>query len=302
MKKATTINEQLQLLKSRGIIISDEEKAREVLMDIGYYRMGFYFFPFEQSYPKLKHRNHLYKPGTDFFDALALYYYDFNLRNTLLQYINWIEVAFRTCMIYELSNKYKNNPVWFVSPNVVNQQFIQYFNQKIYNDHLRDNAIIQRHHKKYTNDKYAPAWKTIEFMTLGNVLKLYQNLKSIEDKRIISKFFGINQTTILENYMETIRVIRNRCAHGSTLYDLLLIHSIRNGPASNYNCSDRSTLSAVIDVILYMIGTISQNRRQDLINDIIFLYGKTIDKCKTIKPLIEKNLKNFLNTGCNSKN
>ena len=293
MKQATNIEEQLALLKSRGMIISDEQKAREVLMDIGYYRMGFYFFPFEQRYPKLKHRNHLYKPGTDFFDALALYYYDFNLRNILLQYIDRIEVAFRTCIIYELSNKYKNNPVWFVSQNIINQQFIQYFDQKIYNDHLKDNAIIQRHHKKYINDKYAPAWKTIEFMTLGNVLQLYQNLKSIEDKRIISKLFGINQTTLLENYMETIRVIRNRCAHGSTLYDIFLIHSIRNGPAGNYNSSDGSTLSAVIDVILYMIGTISQNRRQDLINDITILYEKTIDKCPTIKPLIEKNCKNF---------
>ncbi len=43
MKQATTIEEQIKLLKSRGVIISDENKAKEVLMDIGYYRLGFIY-------------------------------------------------------------------------------------------------------------------------------------------------------------------------------------------------------------------------------------------------------------------
>lgn len=39
MKSATTIDEQLKLLKSRGLIIKDENKVREILLDIGYYRL-----------------------------------------------------------------------------------------------------------------------------------------------------------------------------------------------------------------------------------------------------------------------
>lgn len=50
-KPATTIDEQLDLLKTRGLAIQDEDKAREILLDIGYYRLGFYLFPFEKSYP-----------------------------------------------------------------------------------------------------------------------------------------------------------------------------------------------------------------------------------------------------------
>ena len=46
MKQATTIEEQIQLLKERGITIKDETKVKENLMDIGFYRLGFYFFPF----------------------------------------------------------------------------------------------------------------------------------------------------------------------------------------------------------------------------------------------------------------
>jgi abortive infection bacteriophage resistance protein len=51
MKQATTIEEQIALLKNRGMIIGNEDKAKEILMDIGYYRLGFYWFPFEKTYP-----------------------------------------------------------------------------------------------------------------------------------------------------------------------------------------------------------------------------------------------------------
>ena len=132
MKQATTLDEQISLLRSRGIQITNEEKAKEVLMDIGYYRLGFYLFPFEKSYPRLRGRKHEYKDGTKLSDAVTFYYYDFDLRNILMRYINRIEVAFRTYMIYELSNKYKNEPTWFISPQIVSQSFIQSFDNEIY--------------------------------------------------------------------------------------------------------------------------------------------------------------------------
>lgn len=44
---AITLEKQIELLRSRGMIINDVEKAKEVLLDVGYYRLGFYWFPFE---------------------------------------------------------------------------------------------------------------------------------------------------------------------------------------------------------------------------------------------------------------
>ena len=288
MKQATTLDEQISLLRSRGIQITNEEKAKEVLRDIGYYRLGFYLFPFEKSYPRLRGRKHEYKDGTKLSDAVTLYYYDFDLRNILMRYINRIEVAFRTYMIYELSNKYKNEPTWFMSPSIMSHQFLQSFDNEIYNDNFRKNPVIQRHHRKYINDKYAPAWKTIEFMTFGNVLKLYQNLKSLDDKRTISKRFGINQTMVFENYMETIRIVRNKCAHGSPLFDLTLCKSIKNGPAGRFSNGEAGHLSAAIKVILYMIGTISQNRQHDLKQGIEEITAIALTKSPEIEWIIKK--------------
>ena len=175
MKQATTLEQQIAKLRSRKVEIADEEKAKEVLLDIGYYRLGFYFFPFEKSYPNLRNRNHMMQDGTRFEDAVALYYFDFDVRNLLNRYISRIEVAFRTYMTYYLSNKYANDTTWFVNPSVVSQTFCDNFETTCYIS-IKKNAAIRRHHSKYRSDQYAPAWKTMEYMTLGNMLVLYQSL------------------------------------------------------------------------------------------------------------------------------
>ena len=43
MKQATTIDQQIDILKGRGMQLDmGEEKAKEILNDIGYFRLGFY--------------------------------------------------------------------------------------------------------------------------------------------------------------------------------------------------------------------------------------------------------------------
>ena len=60
-KMATNIDEQIALLEQRGMSIADKEKARECLLDIGYFRLGFYWFPFEKTYPRKTNRTHEFK-------------------------------------------------------------------------------------------------------------------------------------------------------------------------------------------------------------------------------------------------
>ena len=132
--KATTINQQIQKLRDRGVVINDEVKAKENLLDIGYFRLCSYLFPFEKTYPKLKNRNHEFKAGTQFEDAVTLYYLDFDLRTILLKYITRIEVAFRTYVTYTLSNKYIQSPTWFVDPKYIDNSFITKFELDLYNE------------------------------------------------------------------------------------------------------------------------------------------------------------------------
>lgn len=73
MKKALNIDQQIAKLKSHGMEFDNEEKAKEILLDIGYYRLGFYSFPFETTFPRINNRDHKLKKGTTFKSVYDLY-------------------------------------------------------------------------------------------------------------------------------------------------------------------------------------------------------------------------------------
>lgn len=284
-KPATTIDEQLGLLKTRGLAIQDEDKAREILLDIGYYRLGFYLFPFEKSYPQLRNRTHEYIDGATFEDAVKLYYFDFDLRLLLTRYLTRIEIAFRTALIYNLSNKYSPNSVWFISPAVVSRSYARDFENKVYTADFKRNPIIQRHHQKNPNDRFAPSWKTLEFMTFGAVMKLYEQLKERDDKILIAQKLGIRQVVTFESYMHTIREVRNACAHGHLLYDLRLPRRINRGPA-HITPQESGNIVGALRVIRYMMAQISTKRADDLGASVKSLYEKLCMEAPNLKPLI----------------
>lgn len=263
-KKALPIEEQVELLKSRGLTIADEEKAKEVLLDIGYYRLGFYLFPFEKTYPQLHRRSHEYTDGTTFGNAVKLYYFDFDLRNLLLKYITRIEVKFRTILTYEGSMKYQDNPHWFIDKVCVTSAFVSDFDRVVYNSKFRKNPTIKRHHKEHKEDKYAPAWKTIELMTLGENVTLYGSLLDINLKRVISGRFGIRYIDVFENYIELLRILRNTCAHGSVLFDFRPYARIKRGPANLSSPEEYMNLWGCIKVVKYLLAQVSENREKDM--------------------------------------
>ena len=180
-KTAIDVLEQIKLLESRGMVIKDKEKAQEVLLDAGYYRLGFYWFPFETTYPNKINRNHQFREGTNFDYIVKLYYFDFNLRSILMKYLNRIEIHFRTFLIYKVSMCYRTSPTWFADPAVVTAAYVRKFDQEVYTNRFKSTPIIQQHHKTHINDKYAPAWKTLEYMTLGGSNPSFQCTQRQDD-------------------------------------------------------------------------------------------------------------------------
>lgn len=273
-RKAVTLDEQVSLLRSRNMTISDELKAKEILFDVGYFRMGFYWFPFEQTYPDKHHRDHLFKEGTNFDDAVKLYYFDFNLRNILLKPLSRIEIAFRTKVVYIISNHYRESPTWFVDTSVVSRQQASSFESKVYQSILDKIQIIKLHHRHHINDKFAPVWKTLEFMTLGEMVHLFKSIKDENLKLQIANHFGVKKLVTFENYLELIKDLRNTCAHGNVLYDFTPEKSIRKGPAMKKGIGENQNLNGALRVVLFMMKQISENRYNDLIKEIDALIAK----------------------------
>lgn len=263
-KIATSIDEQISLLEKRGMIIDIPiEKTKEILLDIGYYRLGFYWYPFE------KDKDHNFNENAKFSDVVCLYYLDADLRSCLQKYLKRIEVNFRTKLIYYISNKYKDDPIWFTNSKVMSRWFIEQLDIKLYTDNFKlENKQIKLHHSKYRNDKYAPAWKTFEFLTFGSILTIFEALKDEKAQQEIASLYGLNNLKTFKNFMFTIKFIRNICAHGGVLYDLNMPKGIYKIPRIQFNNLNNQSLDAGIKTMLFILGAISNERKIEMENDL----------------------------------
>lgn len=281
---ATSVDQQIEKLQARGMVLDlGIEKTKEVLLDIGYYRLGFYWNPFEID------ADHNFEEGTKFSDVVSLYYLDVDLRNVLSKYLYRIEINFRTKLVYYASNKYKTSSTWFIDPKVMDNTFILNIKEHYTADFIKSNKTIKNHHKNNINDKYAPAWKTLEFFTFGAILKVYKSLLEDDIKERISKVYGVLNLSKFLNLMETIVYIRNVCAHGGVLFDLKTPKGISILPSLNFNNNNRHSLDSIIKIILFFLETISNDRKLELEKCLEDLFSKHKDNV-VIKELIESNI------------
>lgn len=286
MKKATTVEEQIDIFRSRNMRIDDEEKAMEVLNDIGFFRLGLYCAPFLVDTSKMQEKR--YKDGTSFKDVVDLYYFDNQLRLILLKYIHRIEINFRTKISNTLSTKYKDSPTWFVDKNIIKKTYIDEFDEKVYTSAFRKkNAVIKKHHRDNINDKYAPAWKTLEFMSFGAIIHLFDAIKDDEDKLLIADGYGIRQEAVLLNYINSVCEVRNICSHGGVLFDLSLPRTVKKGPAGGMTKREAHSIIGALKVVLYLISQISTSRKNDFLSELEDLF-----KGNDWSPLLRSVLEN----------
>lgn len=263
--KVNSINNQILKFNERELDLScyDEHKLKEILLDIGYYRLGFYcHYYFDKNSNK-------YSKEVKISDIINLYYLDIDLKYLLLKYINRIEINFRTKLIYYVSMKYKNNSKWYVDDVILDEESIVNFKEKVYTDKFKhDNLSLKKHHIKYPDDDFAPCWKVFEYLTFGSIISIFGNIKDESVKQIIAEKYGIKDLSKFFKLLHTVRLIRNICAHSGVLFDYSLPQSVSSIPQITYNKGDRNSLDATIKVVGFFIQTISTNRYMDFQNDI----------------------------------
>ena len=281
-RKARSVKEQIELLKKRGMIFDDEDKAEQILEDVGYYRLGFYWYYFQKDLKK-----HLFQENTYFSTVIDLYYIDVDLRFLLIKVLSRIEINLRTHIIYTVSNCYKNNPFWFADKRIMKNQFVDTLDD-FYTDIKKKNKVISEHHRKYPNDKYAPAWKTLEFMTLGSLYTLFISLKEKNVKEEIASKYKIKSVKIFDNYFKVIFNIRNICSHTRVLYDLNHYIAVTEKGIIPIQRNEKNSLNAYIEVISYFLQKISTNRAKEFQDNLKEIFLRCSDNKDIMKILKNK--------------
>lgn len=75
-KSPLSLQDQVLLLKSRGLVFDNPQRVTHYLQHIGYYRLSAYWLPYEQISSSDNKRNHLFQAGTTFDQVLATYIFD----------------------------------------------------------------------------------------------------------------------------------------------------------------------------------------------------------------------------------
>lgn len=213
-KTFKTSSELVNLLKSRGLLISNPEMAAKYIENIGYYRLSAYMYPLLLK-PKTNHR---YKAGTSFDQVLMLYRFDKKLRILIFNEIEKIEIAVR-CAIVESGCKFTNNPFWMTDQT--NFKDITKFNHTLA---LIDSEVshsreeFMAHFKQKYNEKHPPAWILSEILPFGVLTSIYSNITNMRLKKCVAQRFGL-QISPFESWITIVTLTRNACCHHARVWN-----------------------------------------------------------------------------------
>ena len=212
-KPFKTYDEQIAILRSRGLIISSDENARAILKQMNYYRLS--------AYSLTLRKDDVFYPGTTIEDILALYDFDSDLRKIVFEYSSFVETSTRAYIAYYHAQKY--GPLGYLN----NQNFESEVNHAAFLKDLfqsikRSSDVFVIHHKEQRQGIY-PIWVAIEETTFGALSKFYKNML-LSDRTCIAKdFYGIPREYV-ENYMQCASVARNIAAHGGRFYNRIKLN------------------------------------------------------------------------------
>ena len=288
-KRPLTLQEQVDKLKGRGLIIDDEQLAKDYLYNISYYRLRAYTYPFQDnSDENADHR--FIRPGIHFSDIIDLYCFDRRLRNLMFNAIEKIEVAVRAHIVQRYSEA-SDDSHWFSNPQYYKDisctdrrgntttKFEQLM-EEVRDEVNRSNEdFIKHYNSKYDQPPLPPAWMTLEVLSIGTLSKLYKLLVNNHIKEAIAKDFGLPNSRIFENWLHSIAVWRNCCAHHSRIWNRRSIINVILPRNTVHPFVDRPTMYQLhpnkiftaLTCIKYISNIISPN--SDLKRNILSIIG-----------------------------
>ncbi|WP_338990744.1 Abi family protein [Fusobacterium polymorphum] len=224
VKKPTTIEEQIKFLKSREVVIEDENFAKKFLRIYNYYFVTGYLHPYKTSDDKYKNIS---------FNGIATQIkFDMRLREICMYALDIIEKGLKTIIAYEFSHNYENGNIayayslYFPNDEDKHTRLMEHYNVSLNNN--KEFPYVKHNMKTYG---ILPTWVAIELFTLGNIEKFFSMLDT-NTKKKIEDIIGFPKNKI-QNWIENLRIFRNMVAHNQRLYNFSILSMPKK--AKEYN-------------------------------------------------------------------
>ncbi|MFN4038157.1 MAG: Abi family protein [Erythrobacter sp.] len=214
----TTIDDQIMLLRSRGMV-GDKELMRRWLVTVGYYRLSAYWLPLELPAPEGKTRSKQFLPGTDFSQVVDVYVFDRKLRLLMMEGIDRFEIAVRARWTNRFSVTHGSH-AYMDSANFGNGfEHTQLYAKLVTTTNQSSEVFIDHYRKKYTEPFMPPLWQVTELMTLGELSKWVERTRDNNLKDEIARDLGLPNKETMEGVLQLLSYIRNICAHHGRLWN-----------------------------------------------------------------------------------
>ena len=214
-KEFRTLDEQIDILRNKGLTINNEEQTKEVLLKENYFFINGY-------------RNILYTKdrkfikGTTFEELYSVFLFDRTFRNILFKNLLIIENNIKSVISYQLSKKYGYKEADYLKPSNFNQNFID--SRRVIDVINKMKRQIRVNGDKHTATLhymskygYVPLWILVKVLSFGLINELYGILKE-EDKKEIADIYNLDPETP-KVYLSLLANYRNLCAHEDIVYE-----------------------------------------------------------------------------------
>lgn len=245
-KPYLTVDQQLEKLKSRGLTVTDEDRAKAYLSRIGYYRLSGYWFPFRVATRTRQPNGRMltvagddFKPGVEFRHIVELYVFDKNLRMVVLDAIERVEIGLRSSIALLMGQK----GAWaHRDPALLDGKFARRADPrtgrvphadwlaKLDQDFAKSNEQFAKHFRQKYPGEHAPLWIATELWDFGMLSRLYAGM-AYRDRQAIAAEYGLADPDILEAWLRAINFLRNVCAHHNRLWNRALVLQAAFPPA-----------------------------------------------------------------------
>ena len=212
-----TLDEQIEILEQKGIIIEDIDYAKGILLRENY----FFLMGYRHLFMNPNDRKHFIE-GTTFKELYSLFSFDRQLRNIFFKNILIIENNCKSIFSYILAMKHG-----YIEQDYLEPKNYNYSNDKAkqVNDLLRKmkrqirvNGAQHEATKHYiSNYGYIPLWVVVKVLSFGITSELFTIMKR-DDQEAIANEFHVSVDNML-SFLPVLSNYRNLCAHEDILFE-----------------------------------------------------------------------------------
>ncbi len=218
MKSKTfkTLDEQIDILVNKGLVVDDVEATKSILLRENYFFLSGYRHLFMDPID-----NKRYLEGTTFKELYSMFLFDRQIRNIIFKNILIVENNLKSILAYVMSKNHGFKENNYLNPNNFVRDSRK--NRQI-NDLIRKmKRQISVNGKQHTatahyiiNYGYIPLWVVVKVLSFGIVGELYTILQ-YQDQKEIADVFAVSIKNMVD-YLPILANYRNLCAHEDICY------------------------------------------------------------------------------------